>query len=180
MSSLNERNKLLGQLADLHNKWQAEMADKVEFNPDRDSAPHNAETGESDYSIHYMDRGASPEQEQAYQDSVAGILEQLANLGEETPEEFADKMSKVSDTVDFNLAVNGDAVQMLTKHDFEEGMLSYRQGGEWVPIQPEDDLPALDEADLLEVTGDATEIWDSKEGGELTLSDFSSTLLDEG
>jgi hypothetical protein len=81
--------------------------------------------------------------------------------------------------VDFHLAVNGDAVQMLVKHDFDEGVLSYREGGEWIAVKPGDVLPALDEADLFETIGDATEIWDEKEGGELSLSDFSSVLLDE-
>lgn len=181
---LNRQQELLNEIAQLHAEWEDEFADQVEMDQSH-SDPHDAETGASDYNQHYVARSASPEQEQVFQDRIAPLYAELQAITANAPTgpvpETVDEgpESRVSSSVDFHLAVNGDAVQMLVKHDFDEGVLSYREGGEWIAVKPGDVLPALDEADLFETIGDATEIWDEKEGGELSLSDFSSVLLDE-
>lgn len=176
---MSERARLLQELAEIHDQYVGEMNDQVEYKPE-DSEPHNRVTMESDYNIHHVDRSASPEQEQVFQDRIAHILEALQNLGEDTTEDnFSEKMSKVSTSVVFHLITNGSLVQMLVKQDYDEGLMSYRENGEWVPITPEDDLPALDDGEMHQVIGDATEIWDAKEGQEVGVSSFSSVLLGE-
>lgn len=168
-----EIRNIRDRITEIHEEWVEEMQSKVPFNP------KEAKEG-SDYGEHHVVMDATWEQEKVFQDRVAPLEKKLAELLFATDDVGeGELLSKVSPTVDFHLAVNGDAVQMLVKHDFEEGVLSYRQGGEWIPVKPGDDLPALDEADLLEVIGEATGIWDEKEGGEVTLFDFSSVLLDE-
>jgi len=176
---IQKRNRLLEELGDIHGEWRAEMADKVAFTPETDE-PHDPESGQTDYQELYTDANPTFEQEQVYQDRVKDILDQLASLGQDQPEQDAtDLISKVSETEEFALAVNGDVVSMLLKTDHEAGIQSYRQGGDWVDIHADDDLPALDDADLIEVVGDATEIWDAKEGQELSLRDFKDVALDQ-
>lgn len=182
---LNRQQQLLNEIAQLHAEWESEFEDQVEMDQSH-SDPHDKETGASDYNQHYVARSASPEQEQVFQDRIAPLYAELeaitanAPAGVSTENTSSDpEMGGVSTSVDFHLAVNGDAVQMLVKHDFDEGLLSYREKGEWIPVKPGDELPALDEADLVEVIGNATGIWDEKEGGELTLDVFETVLLDE-
>lgn len=176
---MHERDRLLEELADIHNEWRMEMADKVAFMPETD-VPHHPETGLTDYQEHYVDANPTFEQEQVFQDRTKHIMGQLAALTETPQQEddVTDLMSKVSETEEFALAVNGDIVLMLLKTDHEEGLQSYREGGEWVPILPDDDLPALDDSDLVETIGEATEIWDMNEGQELLLAVFEPILLD--
>lgn len=156
--SVNERARLLAQLGAIHDQWLEDIQADDEEN-------------------------ATPEQWAEYQALIGPIMRRLkeltggpvtASAGDSTAVE-----DKVSDSVEFHLAVNGDLVQMLVKHDFDEGILYYRESGEWVSVTPEQELPALDESDLIEVIGEATEIWDAAEGGELKLSDFKLSLLDE-
>ncbi len=176
---MSERDSLLNELAEIHEKWAEEMESQVEFRPDTDSNPHDKKTGASDYNQHHVDRSASPEQEQVFRDRTAHIIARLEEISRgESDAELGEKLSKVSTSIDFHVAVNGSAVLMLVKHDFDEGLLSYREGGEWIPATPDDELPALDDAVLIEVIGEATEIWDASEGGELSLSDFKTVLLD--
>lgn len=177
--NIQKRNMLLEELGDIHNQWRIEMADKVAFKPETDQ-PHHPELGITDYQEHYTDANPTYEQEQVYQDRVKHILDQLASLGQDQPEEdVTDLMDKVSDTEEFALAVNGDVVSMLLKTDHEAGLQSYREGGVWIGIDVDDDLPALDDADLIEVVGEATEIWDAKEGQELSLREFKEVALDQ-
>lgn len=164
-----EIRRIRDQITEIHEAWVEEMESKVPYNANEDA----------DYNEHHVVMDATAEQEKVFQDRIAPLEKRLAELLNDPANDETDLVSKVSDSVDFHLAVNGDAVQMLVKHDFDEGLLSYREKGEWVPVKPGDDLPALDEADLLEVVGDATEIWDEKEGSEINLFDFSSVLLDE-
>lgn len=178
---MSERDRLLQELSEIHDQWYEEMQSQVEYKPE-DSDPHDKETMESDYNIHYVDRSATPEQEQVFRDRIDGILKQLAALGDNddpVPIDLAEKLQNASTAVEYHLATNGDAVQMLVKHDFEAGILSYREGGQWIPVKPGDELPALDDADLIQVDGSAETIWDAEEGSEMSLSDFSGVLLDE-
>lgn len=178
--NINKRNMLLEELGDIHAQWRIEMADKVAFMPETDQ-PHHPELGITDYNEHYTDANPTFEQEQVYQDRVKHILDQLAALSETPAEQepdISDLMDKVSETEEFALAVNGTAVLMLLKTDHEEGVQYYREGGEWVRINPDDDLPALDESDLMETVGEATELWDINEGRELSLEIFEPILLD--
>lgn len=176
---MHERDRLLEELGRLHDEWQSEMATQVAYQPETDK-PHHPETGETDYPLHYTDASATAEQEQVFQDKIAPILEQLAALGQQSQSEddVTDLMDKVSETEEFALAVNGTAVLMLLKTDHAEGTQYYREGGEWVQINPDDDLPALEDADLLETIGEATELWDMNEGKELSVEIFEPILLD--
>jgi hypothetical protein len=177
LQKMHERDRLLEELGAIHDEWRIEMANKVAFKPETDK-PHHPETGLTDYQEHYVDANPTFEQEQVFQDRIKHIMEQLAALGNTPAPDDSDLMSKVSETEEFALAVNGDAVLMLLKTDHEEGVQYYRQGGEWVKINPDDDLPALDEADLLETIGEATELWDMNEGRELSVEIFEPILLD--
>lgn len=179
MDNIQKRNMLLEELGDIHAQWRIEMADKVAFKPETDQ-PHHPETGLTDYQEHYTDANPTFEQEQVYQDRVKDILSQLAALSEAQPEQdVTDLMDKVSETEEFALAVNGDAVLMLLKTDHEVGLQSYREAGVWIGIDVDDDIPALDDADLIEVVGEATEIWDAGEGHELSLLQFKEVALDQ-
>jgi hypothetical protein len=179
MDNIQKRNMLLEELGAIHDEWRAEMSDKVAFKPETDE-PHHPDLGITDYQELYTDANPTFEQEQVYQDRAQPILDQLAALGQDQPEpDVTALMDKVSETEEFELAVNGAIVQMLLKTDLDAGLQSYRHRGEWIAISPDDDLPALDDADLLEVVGDATAIWDEKEGQELLVSDFKEVLLDQ-
>lgn len=167
-----ELSKLYATLSLIHEDWVEEMRPTVPYNPENDGP-------DSDYSIHYVDVDASPAQQEVLRGRSAPIERRIQEILDEPVEGEADLLSKASDTVLFELATNGSTVQMLVKTDLNEGLMWYREGGEWVQIKLGDDLPALDDSDLLEVIGDATEIWDEKEGGELTLSDFAKVALDE-
>lgn len=178
---MHERDRLLEQLGDIHDEWQQEMAGKAPYKPETDQPHHPELPGLTDYQLHYMDVSGTPEQEQVYQDRIRPVLEKLAALGQQAaqPEiDVTDLMSKVSETEEFALAVNGDAVLMLLKTDHEEGVQYYREGGEWVKINPDDDLPVLDDADLMETIGEATELWDMNEGQELSVDIFEPIILD--
>ena len=177
---MHERDRLLEELGELHSEWRAKMADKVAFMPETDE-PHHPETGLTDYQEHYVDANPTFEQEQEFQDRIRHVVEQLAALTQQAkPEDddVTDLMSKISETEEFALAVNGNAVLMLLKTDHEEGVQYYRSLGEWVKIDPDDDIPALDDADLMETIGEATELWDMNEGQELSLEIFEPILLD--
>ena len=174
---MHERDRLLEELGAIHSEWRAQMTDKVAFMPETD-VPHHPETGMTDYQELYTDANPTFEQEQVFQDRIKHIMDQLAVLGPQSQDDVTDLMNKVSETEEFALAVNGDAVLMLLKTDHEEGVQYYREGGEWVKINPDDDLPALDDADLLETIGEATELWDMNEGRELSLEIFEPILLD--
>jgi hypothetical protein len=166
-----EIRRLRDKITEIHEDWVEEMQSQVPFNPE------DHEEG-SDYGQHHVVMGASAEQEMVYQARIAPLERRIQEILDTPPEWEADLLSKASDTILFQLATNGSAVQMLVKTDLDEGLMWYREGGEWVPVKPGDDLPALDDADLIEVIGDATEIWDEKEGGEATLPDFEKVALD--
>jgi hypothetical protein len=177
---MHERDRLLEQLGEIHEDWQQEMSGQVAYRPETDEPHHPEFPGLTDYQLHYTDANPTYEQEQVFQDRIKPILdrlEELRNASESEPD-ITDLMSKVSETEEFALAVNGDAVLMLLKTDHEEGVQYYREGGEWVKINPDDDIPALDEADLMETIGEATELWDMNEGQELSVVIFEPILLD--
>lgn len=176
-SIIQKRHRLLEELGEIHDQWRIEMADKVAFKPETDQ-PHHPELGITDYPELYTDANPTFEQDQVYQDRVKHILDELAALGQQPEDDVTDLMGKVSETEEFALAVNGNAVLLLLKTDHEEGVQYYRSLGEWVKINPDDDIPALDEADLMETIGEATEIWDMNEGQELSLEIFEPILLD--
>ena len=166
-----ELARLYATLAQIHEDWVEEMRPHVPYNPAHDSPG-------SDYSQHHVDADATWAQEQVLRNRSAPFERRIAEIRDEPPEWEAELLSKASDIVEFHLALNGEAVLMLVKHDFDAGLLSYREGGEWIPVKPGDEIPVLDESDLFEVIVDATEIWDAKEGGELKLSDFERVALD--
>ena len=166
-----ELARLYATLAQIHEDWVEEMRPHVPYNPAHDSPG-------SDYSQHHVDADASGEQEQVLRGRSAPIERRIAEIRDEPPAWEAELLSKASDIVEFHLALNGKAVLMLVKHDLDAGLLSYREGGEWIPVRPEDKIPALDDSDLFEVIVDATEIWDANEGGELKLSAFERVALD--
>lgn len=166
-----EIRRLRDKITEIHEDWVEEMQSKVLYNPE------DHEEG-SDYGQHHVVMDASVEQELIYQARIAPLERRIEEILNEPAEWEADVLSKASDSVTFQLATNGTAVLMLVKTDLDEGLMWYRADGKWVQIQLGDELPALDDADLVEVIGDATEIWDAKEGGELVLSDFEKVALD--
>lgn len=174
----SRQQELIAEISRIHDEWVASLGDNaVEFHPE-DSEPHKE--GEDDYSLNYVDHSAGTEQERVFQEQIAPLLAELKALSETEFVELPGSPveGEESPTVDFDLAVNGDLVLMLVKHDFEEGSVSYRQGGEWIMVQPGEEIEALDDSDLVSVTGDATPIWDKAEGTELSLQDFGKVLLD--
>lgn len=167
-----EIQRLHSVLAQIHEDWVEEMQSQVPFRPDRHPPG-------SDYNLHHVDIDATWEQEQVLQVRQAPILRRIAEVRKAPPEDEGELLDQASIAVEFHLARLGDSVQMLVKHDFNVGLLSYRKGGEWIPVKPGDELPALDDADLFQVIGDATEIWDQMEGSGAALSDFRKVALDE-
>lgn len=167
-----EIRRLRDKITSIHEDWVEEMQSKVPYDASKDTE------GGSDYGQHHVVMDASVEQELVYQARIAPLERRIDEILSQPPEWEADLLSKASETVLFQLATNGASVQMLVKTDLNEGLMWYRERGEWVQIGLGDELPALDESDLVEVIGDATEIWDMSEGGELTLSDFEKVALD--
>lgn len=181
---LNRQQQILNEIAAIHAEWEREFEDQVEMNWDH-SKPHYKETGATDYNQHHVAVSASTEQEKVFQDRIAALVAELEAITESAPSgpvtaaggpEAGDE-GDGSTSIDFDLVVNGDLVLMLVKHDFEEGTLSYREGGNWINVQPGQELPALDDNELTPVTGQATPIWDAAEGGELTVDSFKDVLL---
>lgn len=170
----NKKNKqiILSEIARIHREWSQEIEPNVEMNPE-DSNPHT-EGGESDYNLHYPTVSATPEQEADFQRRVAGLYAELKAItesgGVREPETEPGK--------EYSLAVNGELVQMLVLHDFDSGWLSYRENGQWVQVKPDDDMPVLEDADLIEVGVGAVEIWDEISGGEVLKGQFATELLD--
>lgn len=167
-----EIQRLNSVLARIHEEWVEEMQSKVPYNPDHHSPG-------SDYGMHHVDMDATWEQEQILQGRQAPFLRRIRELQEAPLDDEGALLEQASTALEFHLAIIGDSVQMLVKHDLVVGLLSYRKGGVWIPVEPSDELPVLDAADLFQVIGQATEIWDQKEGSNLTLSDFQRVALDE-
>lgn len=167
-----EIQRLHSVLAQMHEDWVEEMHSKVPYNPER-HAPG------SDYGMHHVDMDATWEQEQVLYIRQAPIFRRIAELQKAAHEAEPELLDDASGVVEFHVTTDGDAVLMLVRHDFDAGLLSYREGGQWIPIKPSDELPALDDRDLIEVMGDATEVWDLKEGSDPTLSDFRKVILDK-
>lgn len=183
---LNRKQEILNEIARINAEWENEFEDQVEMDESH-SNPHDKDTMKSDYNLHYVSRSASPEQEKVFQDRIAVLYAELQSITDSAPGEpvaeapvvaaAGEPEGGISDSVDFDLAVNGNLVLMLVKHDFEEGTLEYREGGNWIEVVPDQEIPALDDSTLIPVTGEATPIWDEREGKELTLMDFDSVLL---
>lgn len=72
------KNELLAELGDIHYQWVDDHKDNVDYNPERDSKPHNGE--DSDYNIHALDRSATAEQEADFARRTQHILDELATL----------------------------------------------------------------------------------------------------
>lgn len=173
-STRNKKNKqlILAEIERVHREWVQEVESSVEMNPEH-SSPHE-EAGDSDYNEHFPTVSASPEQEAEFQSRVAGLyaeLKAITDSGEEQEPET--EFGK-----EYSLAVNGELVQMLVLHDFESGWLSYRENGEWIQVQPDDEIPVLDDADLVEVGSGAVDVWDQLDGGEALKANFSAELID--
>lgn len=77
---MRSQAEILLDIAKIHQEWYDEMEPSVEPNLD-DSDPHDKESGDSDYSIHYVDVSASEEQEQVFQDRVAELYKELQQIG---------------------------------------------------------------------------------------------------
>lgn len=183
---LNRQQEILNEIAAIHSEWEDQFEDQVPMDQSH-SDPHDKETGASDYNQHHVARSASTDQEKVFQDRIAELQAELDEITSNAPGADPETVTASGEpdpegdpatSVDFDLAVNGEIVQMLVKHDFEEGTLSYREKGVWIEILPKQETPVLDEADLVAVTGAATPIWDAKEGSELLLIDFKEVLLD--
>jgi hypothetical protein len=72
------KNELLAELGDIHYEWVMAHQDNIDYNPERDSNPHDGET--SDYNEHSLDRSATAEQEEDFQRRTQHILDELATL----------------------------------------------------------------------------------------------------
>lgn len=187
---LNRKQEILNEIARIHAEWETEFESQVEMDQSH-SDPHDKDTMKSDYNLHYVARSASVDQEKEFQKRISDLYEELQAITESAPGDpeaetpvvaAAGEPEKpeggISDSVDFDLSVNGSLVLMLVKHDFEEGTLEYREGGNWVAVVPDQELPALDDSTFVPVTGEATPIWDQLEGKEVTLRDFEGVTLD--
>lgn len=73
-----EKTRLLNELGNIHHAWVADHKDAIDFQPERDSKPHNGT--DSDYALHSLDRSATAAQEDDFQQRTAHILEQLKAL----------------------------------------------------------------------------------------------------
>ena len=72
------KDELLAELGEIHYAWVDDHKDAIDYNPGRDSKPHNGK--DSDYSLHALDRSATPEQEDDFARRTAHILEELKTL----------------------------------------------------------------------------------------------------
>jgi hypothetical protein len=72
------KNELLAELGDIHYQWVDDHKDNIDFQPERDSKPHNGT--ESDYSLHSLDRSATADQEEDFARRTQHILDELATL----------------------------------------------------------------------------------------------------
>lgn len=72
------KNELLAELGDIQYEWVMAHKDNIDFNPERDSNPHNRK--DSDYSLHSLDRSATAEQEDDFARRTQHILDELATL----------------------------------------------------------------------------------------------------
>jgi hypothetical protein len=165
-----EIQRLHSVLAQMHEDWVEEMHSQVPYDPTRHPPG-------SDYGMHHVDMDATWEQEQVLYVRQAPIFRRIAELQKAADERDPEPVGEVPGVVEFHVTVDGEAVLMLVRHDFDAGLLSYRQGGHWIPVTPNDELPDLDDRDLIEVIEDATLVWDLKEGSEPTLSDFRKVIL---
>jgi hypothetical protein len=72
------KNELLAELGEIHYAWVDDHKDAIDYNPERDSKPHNGK--DSDYSLHSLDRSATPDQEDDFARRTQHILEELRSL----------------------------------------------------------------------------------------------------
>lgn len=73
-----EKSRLLNELGNIHHGWVQDHKDNIDFQPERDSKPHNGT--DSDYSLHSLDRSATAAQEDDFAKRTEHILEQLRAL----------------------------------------------------------------------------------------------------
>ncbi|WP_159619435.1 hypothetical protein [Arthrobacter zhaoguopingii] len=74
------RAELLWELGEIHAAWIERHKDNVDFQPERDSNPHDGQT--SDYNLHALDRSATAEQEADFARATRHILDELKALRE--------------------------------------------------------------------------------------------------
>lgn len=74
----SKRAELMRELGEIHYAWVDDHKGNIDYQPDRDSKPHNGK--DSDYSLHSLDRSASAAQEDDFSKRTAHILEQLKAL----------------------------------------------------------------------------------------------------
>lgn len=173
VDAATRKGELLEELARLHSEWYDEVQADVELSPD-DQDPHDKDTMESDYMLHYPDRSGTAEQEKAFQDKVAHIYAELQALSGEqeaitaagSPEDEEDDESPLFFTVD-------DAGNVLELIKAEDDSMSIRIDGEWVDISDEDEFPTVYEQDLKPATDDSVGAWDA------TLEDNQNLKLED-
>lgn len=72
------KSQLLEELGNIHYGWVDTHKDNIDFQPARDSEPHDGT--ESDYALHSLDRSATAAQEEDWARRTAHILEELKSL----------------------------------------------------------------------------------------------------
>lgn len=77
---MNRQTEILLEIAKIHRQWYDETEAGVTQNPEH-SKPHDTETGESDYGLHYVDVSSTPEQEKVFQDRIAELYKELQQIG---------------------------------------------------------------------------------------------------
>lgn len=76
---MSRQDEILNEIARIHQEWYDEVEADVKLDFSH-SNPHDKETGDSDYMVHYPDVSATPEQEKLFQDRIAPLLQELKEL----------------------------------------------------------------------------------------------------
>lgn len=100
-----------------------------------------------------------------------------------TPKEIAEfeaqkAAQKPKERMFITLADDRNTVMGLIREEVESGTYYVRRTGDWVVVKPGDDVPELDDLELVQVFGDIIGQWDlaASGGGSLVLPSFSAYI----
>lgn len=173
------QKELLQELASLHSEWYDDVQADVELN-EADQDPHDKETMESDYMLHYPDRSSTPEQEKVFQDKVARIHAELQALSKQpgaVTAAGAPGEEEHESPLFFTVDDDGNVLELIKD---EDDSLSIRIDGEWVDISDEDEFPTVYEQILKPATDDSVGAWDAdlEDNQELKLEDIADYIVE--
>lgn len=173
------QKELLQELAQAHGEWYDEVQADVELKPE-DQDPHDKESMESDYMLHYPDRSATPEQEKIFQDKVARIHTELQALSQQprtVTAAGAPGEEEHESPLFFTVDDDGNVLELVKDEDTS---ISIRIDGEWVDISDEDEFPTVYEQEMKPATDDSVGAWDAEleDNQDLKLEDITDYIAE--